>query len=117
MLSVVLSVAGLVVSRLHSQFASEDLNADANADIEIVQLNPKVVVYEIFGPAGSTASISYFDDQANLRTPSERSPRPTADARVRSHGGAGCPLTAATESAPANPMRATPARSRTDVAI
>lgn len=67
-LTVVLAVAALVVSRLHRQFASEDLNADAGAGIEIVQFNPKVVVYEVFGPAGSTATISYFDDQANLRT-------------------------------------------------
>lgn len=67
-LAVVLTVAGLVVSRLHRQFASADLNADASAAIEIVQFNPKVVVYEVFGPAGSTATISYFDDQANLRT-------------------------------------------------
>ena len=67
-LTVVLAVAGLVVSRLHRQFASEDLNADAGAGIEIVQFNPKIVVYEVFGPAGSTATISYFDDQANLRT-------------------------------------------------
>lgn len=67
-LTVVLVVAALVVSRLHRQFASEDLNADAGAGIEIVQFNPKVVVYEVFGPAGSTATISYFDDQANLRT-------------------------------------------------
>ncbi len=67
-LAVVLTVAGLVVSRLHRQFASADLNADASAGIEIVQFNPKVVVYEVFGPAGSTATISYFDDQANLRT-------------------------------------------------
>lgn len=67
-LVVVFAVAGLVVLRLHRQFASQDLNADANAGIEIVQFNPKVVVYEVFGPAGSTATISYFDDQANLRT-------------------------------------------------
>lgn len=67
-LAVVLAVAGLVVSRLHRQFASEDLNADAGAGIEIVQFNPKVVVYEVFGPPGSTATISYFDDQANLHT-------------------------------------------------
>lgn len=67
-LMVALTLAGLVVSRLHRQFASADLNADAGAGIEIVQFNPKVVVYEVFGPAGSTATISYFDDQANLRT-------------------------------------------------
>lgn len=67
-LVVVFAVAGLVVLRLHRIFASEDLNADAGAGIEIVQFNPKVVVYQVFGPPGSTATISYFDDQANLHT-------------------------------------------------
>lgn len=68
LLAVVLPVAGLVVLRLHRQFASEDLNADAGASIEIVQFNPKVVVYEVSGPPGSTATISYFDADANLHT-------------------------------------------------
>lgn len=65
-LIVVLSFAGLVVNRLHGQFASEDLNANAGAGIEIVQFNPKVVVYDVLGPPGTTARISYFDDVANL---------------------------------------------------
>jgi Mycobacterium membrane protein len=64
-LVVVLSVSGLVVSRLHRIFASQDLNANANAGIEIVQFNPKVVTYEIFGPAGATANINYWDADAN----------------------------------------------------
>ena len=63
-LIVVLSVAGLVVSRLHKQFASEDLNANAGAGIEIVQFNPKVIVYDVYG-AGN-AQISYFDPDANV---------------------------------------------------
>jgi hypothetical protein len=42
-LVVVLSVSALVVSRLHRIFGSQDLNANANAGIEIVQFNPKVV--------------------------------------------------------------------------
>ena len=31
----------------------------------IVQFNPKLVTYEVFGPAGSTAKIDYFDADAN----------------------------------------------------
>jgi len=65
-LIVVLAVSGLVVSRLHRKFASEDLNANSGAGIEIVQFNPKVVVYEVFGPPGTTARIGYLDAEANL---------------------------------------------------
>lgn len=65
-LIVVLAVSGLVVSRLHKMFASEDLNANAGAGIEIVQFNPKILVYEVYGAPGSTAQISYFDADANV---------------------------------------------------
>jgi Mycobacterium membrane protein len=64
-LVVVLAVSGLVVSRLHKIFGSADLNANAGAGIEIVQFNPKVVTYEVSGPAGSTANINYWDENAN----------------------------------------------------
>ena len=67
-LIVVLAVSGLVVSRLHRQFASEDLNANAGAGIEIVQFNPKVMVYDVYGAPGTTAQISYFDPDANVHT-------------------------------------------------
>jgi hypothetical protein len=63
-LIVVLAVSGLVVSRLHKQFASEDLNANAGAGIEIVQFNPKIMVYDVYG--SGTAQISYFDPDANV---------------------------------------------------
>ena len=65
-LVVVLAVSGLVVSRLHKMFASQDLNADAGAGIEIVQFNPKILVYDVYGPPGTTAQISYFDPDANV---------------------------------------------------
>jgi hypothetical protein len=55
----------LVVSRLHRIFGSENLNANAGRGIEIVQFNPKVVVYDIIGPPGSTANINYWDENAN----------------------------------------------------
>ena len=53
------------MSRLHKIFGSQDLNANAGAGIEIVQFNPKVVTYEIFGPPGATANINYWDAEAN----------------------------------------------------
>ncbi len=65
-LIAVLAVSGLAVSRLHKQFASADLNAGAGAGIEIVQFNPKIMVYEVYGSPGSTAQISYFDADANV---------------------------------------------------
>jgi hypothetical protein len=65
-LVVVLSVSGLVVSRLHKMFASADLNANAGAGIEIVQFNPKILVYDVYGTPGTTAQISYFDPDANV---------------------------------------------------
>lgn len=65
-LIVVLAVAGLVVSRLHGAFASKDLNANAGAGIEIVQFNPKVVVYEVYGAPGDAAQIGYFDPDAKV---------------------------------------------------
>jgi hypothetical protein len=64
-LVVVLAVSALVVSRLHKIFGSADLNANAGAGIEIVQFNPKVVTYEVSGPAGTTANINYWDENAN----------------------------------------------------
>ena len=67
-LIVVLAVSGLVVSRLHKMFASEDLNANAGSGIEIVQFNPKVMVYDVYGPPGTTAQISYFDPDANVHS-------------------------------------------------
>jgi len=65
-LIIVLAVSGLVVSRLHKMFASEDLNASAGKGIEIVQFNPKILVYDVYGSPGSTAQISYFDPDANV---------------------------------------------------
>src|SRR5271154_682641 len=64
-LVVVLAVSGLVVVRLHKVFGSQDLNANAGAGIEIVQFNPKIMIYDVYGPAGSTAKIDYFDADAN----------------------------------------------------
>ena len=63
---LVLAISGLVVSRLHKIFASQDLNANAGAGIEIVQFNPKVVVYDVWGPPGATAQIGYFDPDAKV---------------------------------------------------
>jgi Mycobacterium membrane protein len=67
-LIVVLAISGLVVSRLHEQFASQDLNANTGSGVEIVQFNPKVMVYDVYGAPGDSAQISYFDPDANVHT-------------------------------------------------
>jgi Mycobacterium membrane protein len=64
-LVVVFAVSGLIVVRLHKIFGSQNLNAAAGAGIQIVQFNPKILVYDVFGPAGTTAKIDYFDADAN----------------------------------------------------
>src|ERR1700757_4665763 len=65
LLIVGLGVSGLVVTRLHKIFGSPERNAHGRAGIEIVQVNPKVVVYEVSGPPGATANINYWDENAN----------------------------------------------------
>src|ERR1700752_3267193 len=62
---VVLSVSGFIVLLLQKLSASQYLNHNANAGIEIVQFNPKIVMYDVFGPTGTTAKIDYFDADAN----------------------------------------------------
>ena len=64
-LVVVLAISTLVVTRIHTLFGAEDRSATAGAGIEIVQFNPKVVIYEVSGPPGSTANINYWDADAN----------------------------------------------------
>jgi hypothetical protein len=63
-LVVVLAISGLMVMRLHGIFGSQRVTG-GGAGIEIVQFNPKVVTYEVFGPAGTTANINYWDAEAN----------------------------------------------------
>ena len=63
-LIVVLALSAVVVSRLHRQFASKDLNANAGSGVEIVQFNPKIMVYDVYG--SGNAQISYFDPDANV---------------------------------------------------
>ncbi|MGV0626680.1 MmpS family transport accessory protein [Mycolicibacter minnesotensis] len=63
---VVIAISSVIVSRLHQVFASQDLNPNAGAGIEIVQFNPKHVAYEAFGPPGTTADINYWDAEANV---------------------------------------------------
>ncbi|CDO88246.1 hypothetical protein AWC29_20865 [Mycobacterium triplex] len=61
---VVVTVGTVIVSRLHGIFGShQHVSVKSNADA-IVAFNPKHVVYEIFGAAGTTATIHYLDADA-----------------------------------------------------
>jgi hypothetical protein len=66
---VVLAVIGagaFTVSRLHGIFGSEKSISYGDTRNDSAQpLNPKHLRYEIFGPAGTVAQISYFDENGD----------------------------------------------------
>ncbi len=62
---VVIGAGGLTVSRLHGIFGSEKRPSYADTRIDTKPFNPKHLRYEIFGPPGTVADISYFDVNAD----------------------------------------------------
>lgn len=61
----VIAIAAFTVYRLHGIFASEDVTSTpSGSGNDIVPFNPKHVVIEVFGPAGTTATITYLDVNA-----------------------------------------------------
>jgi hypothetical protein len=63
---VVIGAGALAVSRLHGIFGSEKRAPYADTKMDEGQpINPKRLVYEIFGPPGTVADISYFDVDAD----------------------------------------------------
>jgi hypothetical protein len=62
----VLAAGGLTVSRLHGIFGSEKTVTYGDTKNEKGKpFNPKKMKYEIFGPPGTSAQISYFDEEGN----------------------------------------------------
>ena len=62
----VLAAGGLTVSRLHGVFGSErDLSYGDTKKDETKPSNTQHIRYEVFGPPGTTAVISYFGADAN----------------------------------------------------
>jgi hypothetical protein len=58
----VVGAGGFAVARIHGLFASEKRPSYADSKIDDTKpFNPKQLVYEIFGPPGTVADISYFD--------------------------------------------------------
>lgn len=59
---VVIGAGGLAVSRLHGIFGSEKRPSYADTKINDAKpFDPKQLTYEVFGPPGTVAQISYFD--------------------------------------------------------
>ena len=62
---LVLGLGGYAVVRLHGIFGSEKYPTYASGpQTDTKPSNPKQLVYEVFGPDGAVADISYFDAQA-----------------------------------------------------
>ena len=58
---VVLAVIGAVVSRVRAGSGSEKPSAYSNSTVADAVFGRKSVVYQVFGPVGTVADISYFD--------------------------------------------------------
>jgi Mycobacterium membrane protein len=62
---VVVCAGAFTVSRLHGIFGSEKRAPYADTKVnDSKPFNPKHLTYEVFGPAGTVANISYFDANA-----------------------------------------------------
>jgi hypothetical protein len=62
---VVFGAGGFTVTRLHGVFGSQVRPAYADTELEERQpYDPKQLLYEVFGPPGTSANISYFDGDA-----------------------------------------------------
>ncbi|CAN5558593.1 MmpS family transport accessory protein [soil metagenome] len=62
---VVIAVVSFAVFRLHGIFGSNNVVSRPSADsLENPDYNPKRVLFEVFGPPGSVATINYLDKDA-----------------------------------------------------
>ena len=61
----VIGAGGLTVSRLHGIFGSENRPSYGDTKVDTTPSNPKHLRYEIFGPPGTAADISYFDSNGD----------------------------------------------------
>jgi Mycobacterium membrane protein len=62
---VVVLVAGFCVTRLRAVFGNHDNRPITSGNVnDIKPFNPKHVVYEVYGPAGTIANINYLDINA-----------------------------------------------------
>ncbi len=62
---VVIAAGGFAVSRLHGIFGSDNRPTYSDTNVaDSKPFNPKHLTYEVYGPPGTQASISYFDVNA-----------------------------------------------------
>lgn len=62
----VLVAGAFIVNRVHGYFGSEKRASYADSNLKNPEpFNPKRITYEVFGPAGAVADISYFDVNAD----------------------------------------------------
>ena len=65
---VVIGCGGLIVWRIHGIFGAEKRPSYVDGQVDNPRpLNPKQVIFEVFGPAGTVAHISYFDANSEPR--------------------------------------------------
>lgn len=65
---IVVVTGGFTVSRLHGMFGSDIRPSYTDtAMAETKQYDPKHLKYEVFGPPGTVATISYFDAESEPR--------------------------------------------------
>jgi Mycobacterium membrane protein len=65
---VVIAAGGFTVSRLHGVFGSEKRVSYADTRVDDSRpFDPKHLKYEVFGPPGTVADISYFDANGDLQ--------------------------------------------------
>ncbi|MGB9307694.1 MAG: MmpS family transport accessory protein [Mycobacterium sp.] len=64
---VALAIGGFVIDRMHGIFGSDTEITREGAGLakDPKPFNPKLITYEVFGPAGATATINYLDLSAN----------------------------------------------------
>jgi hypothetical protein len=63
---VVIASGGFIVTRLHNVFGSEKRQSYSDTKLNDTKpFNPKHLTYEVFGPPGTVATISYFDVNAD----------------------------------------------------
>ncbi len=62
---IVVALVSFTVYRLHGIFGSNNTVSRQSAEpMENTGYNPKHVLFEVFGPPGTTATINYLDEQA-----------------------------------------------------